>query len=333
MKKIFTLLVFISSLFALAACQSEFSNTKVRVVRLSYSTLAEEIASIPSNKSMRLLSNKLLVDEVEEYIFPGDILTFTVELEDPNFEFISLLSIKFNDQVIRANVDNSIITTRDCGVNICVDFPFEISADRSDYSVQEVKFAKLNSDNGVNAIIDNQSVKTAVIEIYTDEIYPYVLESVQTLNKAISTMKYYENLSTIDREELMRNRRFIIANIPLSFTLMYMLLGETFSVDVLNGGNWDDVNTYFTYYTTDMEEQQTGHQLIYISILLNDSYPDGFQSSLAIFYFEPKYQDIFFYNVGNSIYVNILGREHFVIELVYDMKIVSELEYWASYNY
>ena len=332
MKKILTLIVLISSLFALSACQSTFSNTKVRVVGLSYRTSAEELASVPSNNTLRLLSNKLLADEVEEYIFPGDFLTFTVELEDPNFEFISLLSIKFNDQIIRANVDNSIFTTRDCGANICVDFPFEIIAEKSEYSVQEVKFAKLNSDNGVNAIIDNQSAKSVVVDVYMDEVFPYVIESVQTLNYAIQNMKFYNegDIVTIDEHNNVisdgsSRNLFYISGFGNYITEKYIIIDQsgTYGYPEFYELNIGDYWNYFTDRGESGIEPSSALQSIHINQNTNTYEADRFAFTIKFLYFEQKYNQIFFYNVGNQIFVNILGSEHFVLEIRNGMKVNS----------
>ena len=336
MKKILTLLVLVSSLFALAACQSTFSNTKVRVVGLSYRTSAEELASVPSNNTMRLLSNKLLADEVEEYIFPGDILTFTVELEDPNFEFISLLSIKFNDNIIRANVDNSIVTTRDCGANICVDFPFELTA-QTEYTVQEVKFAKLNSDNGVNAIIDNQSTKKVAIDVYTEEIFPYVIESVQTLNNAIKSMTFWDDGHMFDAQidpsgsiflnALYYSRVFYIDNYKdeVKFQKAISSYG-TFELDLTGDTTAVQADTWMFYdnYSYNHQiTQQTLKQLVMVNCLgeLVDSRYD-YVASITLTLQHTRYKDTYFYNEGNKIYMNLLGENYILIELKNDMKIL-----------
>ena len=332
MKKILTLLVLVSSLFALAACQSAISNTKVRVVGLSYSSSETTLATIPSNNSMRLLSNKLLADEVEEYIFPGDILTFTVELEDPNFELVALLAIKFNGQVIRANVDNSIVTTRDCGANICVDFPYEITAETSEYAVQEVKFAKTNIDGGVNAIIDNQSAITLVLDVYTDEILPYVLESVQTLNNAIQNMKFYHDWDTVTSEE----HNNVISDMS-SRNLFYIsgfgnnITEKSTIIDV--SGIYDSQEFYELnngdIWNFNLDRGESGInatstlQYIHIYQGTNTFDIDRFAYTIKFLYFEQKYNQIFFFNVGNQIYVNILGAEHFVLEIKNGMKVNS----------
>ena len=329
MKKILALVVLLSSLFALVACQSAVSNTKVRVVGLSYSSTETTLATTPSNNSMRLLSNKLVADEVEEYIFPGDILTFTVELEDPNYEFISLLSIKFNDQIIRANVDNSIVTTRDCGVNICVDFPFEITARITEYSVQEVRFAKLNSENGVNAIIDNQSTKTVQVDVYTEEIFPFVLESVQTLNNAVANARYFENgsiLTDADDPQLsmQEHRYFKILDHHYSSLPLYSDRLITTNAAYQTPISAVEYDLFEYIKENEFNEQQTFEfqQMIYISHTIGTFEPDVSAMTLQYHFYENEYADIYFYNEGNLIYVNILGNSFLVIEIVNNMRIL-----------
>ena len=342
MKKILTLLVLVSSLFALVACQSAFSNTKVRVVGLSYRSSADELASVPSNNSMRLLSNKLVADEVEEYIFPGDVLTFTVELEDPNFEFISLLSIKFNDQIIRANVDNSIVTTRDCGANICVDFPFEISVDKSEYTVQEVKFAKLNSDNGVNAIIDNSGINKVILDVYQDDLFPFVLSSVTLLNELIAEMKFY-NLSELE-------------NMHSDFDSFYWvyawhLIGRTLFIENYN----NDINQLDTYSINFGSINLMGDEQYYQYINVQDSnnfntvefseFNPLFSKSGAPIYtlvqdkkmifigiLEDKYSNMSAYNIGNTIYISINDEDYQL--LVFDkLTRIVPLEFVVPLSY
>jgi hypothetical protein len=258
----------------------------------------------------------LLADEAEEYIFPGDVLTFTVELEDPSFEFISVLSIKFNDQVIRANVDDSIVTTRDCGANICVDFPFEIESDQNEYTVQEVKFAKLNSDSGVNAIIDNQSLVTLSLSIYKEDVFPYVLNSVQTLNDAIQEMEYFEDDVYIDTDTW--NRITVPEFIGRTFFISgYQGIDDLPDVHIDCNESWSyvlenveiDVNCNYSQYIV----------LSYIDYGYGNSYIYG--PRLHFNFYESKFRNIYFYNVGNAIYVNILGTDHFVIELRNSMKV------------
>ncbi len=171
--------------------QSCAPSTAVRVLSLSYRGIlgADELNN--TYKDSNLLYGPKKIADWGDYVFPGDILTFTVELEDPNFEFISLLAIKFNGQTIRANSDDSIVTTRDCGANICVDFPFEIQSGVTQYEVEEVKFAKLSSESGVNAIIDNRSLSKIILNnLWDEEIYPNVIENVNAINDFLTTLEY-----------------------------------------------------------------------------------------------------------------------------------------------
>lgn len=321
MKKILILIVLISSLFALAACQSQVSQTKVRVVSLSYRSSETELEATPSNSSMRLLSNKLLADEVVEYIFPGDLLTFTVELEDPNFEFISLLSIKFNDQIIRANSDDSIFKTRDCGANICVDFQYEISADESEYSVQEVKFAKLNSDSGVNAIIDNQTSKTVILDIFKDEVSPYMSESLNLINEILSNLTF-ENpdfglAKIVNDENFYQFKQF--ENYLAKSNSLYIVdyhgepLQERIDLDGFRYIHYD-VNSYIGFIDTDFFTIDDGWDYEIDTSVSNTIL------FLGIYSANYEYLNIYAVNEGNKIYIQFeqngtIIRSIYLIEL------------------
>jgi hypothetical protein len=171
--------------------QSCAPSTAVRVLSLSYESQLEAQPLNNPEKLTNRFNGPKRVDDEETYIFPGDILTFTVELEDPNYEFISLLAIKFNGQTIRANSDDSIVTTRDCGSNICADFPFEIQAEVSEYVVQEVKFAKLNADSGINAIIDNESMNQLNLNVWSSLASPYIESSLLVINNFLDKLEFY----------------------------------------------------------------------------------------------------------------------------------------------
>ena len=329
MKKIVAFLVLILSLVTMTACTSAFSNTKVRVVALSFSTSNTESAMKPEKNQIKLLSNKLLADEVEEYIFPGDILTFTVELEDPNFEFISLLSIKINEKVMRANVDNSIVITRDCGVNICIDFPFELTETKQ-YTIQEVKFAKLNSDGGINARIDNSSIDTITINVYDNDIYPYVLESVDELNRAFQSMSFYEDGHTFDAfsdpnalvfdDALYYSRTFYIDNYEETEHFSRAISSYA-TYDLLNsqGHSIVEADTWMFYdnFTFQNEtRQQTIKQYIVVQYV-GEQVDARYHYVAGMFFYlqHVRYKDTYFYNEGNKIYVNLLGANIYLIEL------------------
>ena len=183
----------ITLFLTLTACTSEEvveeeiveeSLTKVKVVRLSYETQGQELRT---NNIFKLNASKPI-----NYIFPGDDLAFTVEIEDPDFEFISLLSLKLNDQVIRANTSDAITSTRDCGLNICVDFPYPVSSGVTTYSLTELKFARLGSDDPIDALIENDAVSVS-IEIWEDPVSPYVVDAVKLLNETLELLAIHND--------------------------------------------------------------------------------------------------------------------------------------------
>jgi len=158
--------------------------TKVKVVGLSYEIEGQELRT---NNILKLNASKPI-----NYIFPGDELAFTVEIEDPDFEFISLLSLKLNDQMIRANTTDAITSTRDCGLNICVDFPYPVSSGVTTYSLTELKFASLESDDPIDALIENDAVSVS-IEIWEDSVSPYVEDAVKLLNETLETLAIHND--------------------------------------------------------------------------------------------------------------------------------------------
>lgn len=186
----------IALFLTLTACTSEEvleePLTKVKVISLSYETQGQELRS---NNLFKLNASKPI-----NYIFPGDELAFTVEIEDPDFEFISLLSLKLNDQIIRANTTDAITSTRDCGLNICVDFPYPVSSGVPTYSLTQLKFATLGSDVPVDALIENDTVSVS-IEIWEDPVSPYVEDAVKLLNETLELLAVhndddYETITT-----------------------------------------------------------------------------------------------------------------------------------------
>jgi hypothetical protein len=179
------MLLFLVVLFlTLTACTSGAEQTKVKVVGLSYEIEGQELRT---NNIFKLNASKPI-----NYIFPGDDLAFTVEIEDPDFEFISLLSLKLNDQMIRANTTDAITSTRDCGLNICVDFPYPVSSGVTTYSLTELKFATLGSNDPIDALIENDAVSVS-IEIWEDPVSPYVLDAVQILNESLNSWIFFNS--------------------------------------------------------------------------------------------------------------------------------------------
>jgi hypothetical protein len=281
--------------------QSCAPSTAVRVLSLSYEGQPERQPLNKPEKLTNRFNGPKRADDEETYIFPGDILTFTVELEDPNYEFISLLAIRFNGQTIRANSDDSIVTTRDCGPNICVDFPFEIQAEVTEYVVQEVKFAKLSSDSGVNAIIDSNSENAVIVDIYNEEILPYVERSVENLNNGISKLSYYETPELFNEDDR-----------------------PQYSGRVFYIGNYDDELNWFSPIEIKGPRQDDKFGDLEQKIIVEcGSYYFGAGGAAGVIdgplitynFYSSDYHATYFYNEKNSIYVSILSTSYLVFEL------------------
>jgi hypothetical protein len=308
MKKLPLSTALITSVVYLAGCSA--SNTQVRLLELSYSLPGTQTEAARLNEGR--LSAKRNAD-TEEYFFPGDVLTFTVELEDPNFEFISLLAIKFNGVTIRANTNDSIVTTSDCGANICVNFPFEVSADVTEYTVEEVKFAKLNGDSGINAIIDNQSQNTLILDIYNEPVSPYVSEAVTKLNQLVSNSNYFDIISTnVSAEEIYTetnqtsndfdgrhgNRILFINNFEYSEELLITF--DTFQVEFNNA--------------PEEEPAQFINFVKFTQVRSLDTNPIIFKNLFVYGLLTIEYENTTFYKDESKIYMTANGQNYFIIE-------------------
>ena len=297
MKKLPLSIVLFTSLVYLAGCST--SSTKVRLLELSYSLPGSQtpLASVETNR----LSTKRNATN-ENYIFPGDILTFTVELEDPNYEFISLLALKFNGITIRANTNDSIVTTSDCGANICVNFPFEVSADVTEYTVEEVKFAKLSSESGINAIIDNQSQNSLTLDIYTDEVFPFVDDTVDLLNETFDSYTFY-NIQN-------NNSSFQISSASGKRVIQFVNLtpNKVFRKT--------DVNLPTFNFFGPQDGSGNGQGFFFSN--LNSQTSSGLIVNGPIMYiyvYNEIYKDSYFYAENNSVYVNLFGESKFLFEM------------------
>jgi hypothetical protein len=335
MKKLSLLIVSFIFAISLMACSTSDIDTNVRVKSISYNNNESSNVNVSFKSLIQLSSSKKIVNETPVYVFPNDVLTFTIELEDSKFEFISLLSITFNNQVIRANVNNSIFETRDCGLNICVDFPFVINENINTYTVNEVKFAKLSNESGVSALIDRNSVNTITLDIYNEDVFPYVTEAVNILNDMMNELNFYlETDIEIENWNYFINQR----QFQTSFVILkakefveegfhHQIIGSGIYVDEGEGpveveelfvspsgsGVAQQINISFWNQFWDEENQK--------DIFLDYQYVIGF------FFIHKKYEDIFFYHEGNKIYVNILGTNHFFIEFFNDMRLKKLSDY------
>jgi hypothetical protein len=314
--------------------QSCAPSTAVRVLSLSYEGQLETQPLNNAEKLANRFTGPKRADDEETYIFPGDILTFTVELEDPNFEFISLLAIRFNGQTIRANSDDSIVSTRDCGSNICADFPFEIKNGVNEYVVQEVKFAKLNADSGINAIIDSNSENAITLSFYNEELFPYVESSVQTLNNRIQNLHYFNDGDFVQSDKRPGNvgymeRGFFVSNYSRSTPAFEKIIVKdgTYTLDTMTSNQIEQIPyDYWNYFDENGQNDFNETQYLFLKYV-GQEYDTGEGNYFMYFkFFEEKYKEVFFFNDGNSIYVDILGEEIFFLEIVNGMKIQPFIE-------
>ena len=335
MKKLSLLILSFIFAISLIACSTSNIDTNVRVKSISYKSNESSNVNVSFKSLIQLTGSKKISDDEPIYIFPNDVLTFTIELEDPNFEFISLLSVTFNNQVIRANVNNAIFETRDCGLNICIDFPFLINANVKTYRVDEVKFAKLSSDSGISALIDRNSVNTITLDIYNEAVFPYVTEAISMLNDMVSDLSFYletdiekENWNYFINQRQLQSS-FVILKAKQFFEegFTYQILGSGIFEDEGEGpvevfdsfnipnccGIGQNINISFWNQLWDEENQK-------------DIFLD-YQYMISFFYIHKKYEDIFFYHEGNKIYVNILGSNYFLVEFYNDMRLKKLSDY------
>ncbi len=334
MKKLPLSIVFLTSVVYLAGCSA--TNTQVRLLALTYSLPGVQTQSARLNE--RNLPTKKNAD-IEEYIFPGDVLTFTVELEDPNFEFISLLAIKFNGVTIRANTNDSIVDTRDCGANICLDFPFEVSTNVTEYTVQEVKFAKLNGESGINAIIDSNSSNSISLDYYDGEIFPYVQSSVEVLNNRVQVLEYFNDGDFVGPDKRPGNvgymeRGFFVSNYSTSTPAFEKIFIQTgiYNLDGMTSSAIESImsHDYWNFYDENGHNDFRESQYLFLKYVGLEYDTGEGNYFMYLQFFEEKYKEVFFYNEGNSIYVDILGEQLLFLEMVNGMKIQPFIEGFSS---
>jgi len=323
-KRILLIFLVLLTINLLSACSNEV--TGVRLVSVSYEDQNSNVFFSRYN-TVSLSTNHSRLNSSENYIFPGDVLKFTIELEDPNFEFVSLLSIQFNNVAIRANVGDSIIKTRDCGLNICIDFPFTVLKDTTNYSVEDIRFVKVNTEGSTSAIIDNQSLNSVQIDVYQSDVYPYVESSIEVLNQFLRGLSFYSD------EDLLN----ILNGDAYSDIMLNLIKGRLIriyepSFDVLgDANNINGVATNRWWYTSFMDDylpinsgmssyQQislfagTDFELIHLIVEDEIDFQEYFSSSFDYFHFyfgilDERYNEIIAYNIGNDIYISFDGDE------------------------
>lgn len=311
MKKIF-LLMLLLFVFFLVSCSSESVSTSVKVVGLTYETQTNLNEVFNYNSINFQLSNSKINNQ--EYIFPGDELNFTVEIEDPNFEIISFLAIVFNEETIRANTADSIVSTRDCGANICLDFPFIVESGVTEYSVNEVKFAKLNVSEGVSAIIDNTSKNVLTLEIYEDSTSPYVTEAVNLLNEVYSALTFYENhkiMTSDEWNEMMSDptfsRRLIFINFEGSIIINSQIFKDGKPEEEVTEDDFfwwhEGIDEDGNYFGGGGTSNQISIEMAGFSL---ETDPPGavYYPHMYINFRSIEFKDVYFTNIENTIYVN-----------------------------
>jgi hypothetical protein len=314
--------------------QSCAPSTAVRVLSLSYEGQPEAQPLNNPEKLANRFNGPKRVDDEETYIFPGDILTFTVQLQDPNYEFISLLAIRFNGQTIRANSDDSVVSTRDCGANICIDFPFEIQSGVTEYEVEEVKFAKLSSETGVNAIIDSSSNNSINLFYYDEEIFPYVLESIETLNLRINNLVYFNDGDSVEDEfnphkAGYMERGFYLINYSRNTPAFQKIINHNgiFNLDGMTTAEIEQIPyDNWNYNYDESGDHSFFSQHIFLSYIGQEYDVSVGYYFMYFAFFEAMYKDVFFYNEGNKIYVDILGNQFFFLEMINGMRILPFIE-------
>lgn len=259
------------------------------------------------------------------FVGVGEEVVFTIELEDPNFEFISLLSIQFNSLLLRANTDDSIFNTRDCNQNICIDFPFIIEKSITTYTVDAVRFAKLNFEEGVNAIINESSNNSVTFDLFEGDEFPNVIRSVNAINTLIAMNPYKELNAIIEEITSANSHREFVKDLFYSRTLKLI----TYSV-----GEDPLTNSYFElgnpiYFPTELDEV-LGYNLQNIGFFHGSDYTFLFDlyndDRLSIendfsflnndtfhFYFgllDDSFINSYAFNDGNTIYISVKDMEY-----------------------
>jgi hypothetical protein len=308
-KRIITLTTFL-----ILFVQSCNPSTAVRVLTLSYDAQkTTQTLYNPENKTNRMNDPKRVSLE-NSYIFPGDILTFTVELEDSNYEFISLLSVRFNGVTIRANSDDSIVTTRDCGANICVNFPFEAKSQVTEYVAEDVRFAKLGANGGVSAVIDNSSTNRVNINVWNSDESPYISQTVNLINQKIQSydflnLEQISNLTGNQWNQMIPSLSLSLVNpedSPFYNPDLYTGVTQTLLSESYFGVDFSFTDFLLIDWRTNIEVPPTGFiKTAYVMIALIT-----YNSANA-----------FAYNEGNKIYLNYRGESYLIIELFGKMRL------------
>lgn len=349
MSKTLILILSFLSIFILASCTEDSKIEKITEVKLIELRVSDSNLNLESNNlfiNQVKLTQSNLRSSIDNFVFPGDVLNFTIELEDPNYEFVSLLSITFNDNIIRANVGDTIITTRDCGINICIDFPIVALKDVNVYTVSDLRFVMLNTEGAIQANIDSDSKNEIAIEVYSEDIFPYVVASVRILNNFLKDLKFYTNNEI---EAIMNSNEDFQSN-------MYELIVKR-TIKVINPDNdvfgtpnsepysenkwfFPSNNEFEAVFNTNSMFQRieifpgTDSEFmhsIFEPVTLDGSSFSEFRNGNYNIYFgllDQRFNEITAFNVGNDIYLKFDGESR----LFYSMGRLTKFEIFEFDN-
>jgi hypothetical protein len=327
MKKFLLLFtIFLISCGATSVSSGTSPNLLTRVTLVDVSWRQQNArAVIPTISNNKQSAKSIEPPYAADYVYDRDVLIFTLELEDPNFEFIQLLSITFNNRLIRANVDNSITSTRDCGVNICIDFPFTIEKSILIYEVNEIKFSKSNVIEPVNVRIEDDSIAKVELNVYLDSVFPNVLEVVNFLNSKVQNFEYYSNplsVSSNDASNLISmqgikaKRTFYFTGFNWNNYIPPQPDYVWYPNGIINSNGHEDPTELDFIYGS--QGQHIGFNYVQLIMSENGGPGLGIPRPGPLLFFglwDQKYQDAFFYNVENDLYLNVLGKTNFIISL------------------
>lgn len=331
------------SILLVACSNNTASTTRVRLLELRVSSNNLQV-NVRDKSLKRLGIQPSVVESKSDLILPGDQLTFTIELEDPNFEFLSLLAVNFNDTLLRANSDDSIFSTRDCGLNICIDFPFVIQEGISTYTVNEVRFAKINVESGVSALINDSSINSIELDVYEEDVLPNVLEAVDTINAILENSPYKSTEAIKEEVETANSIHEYVRDQIYARSLKIIDSENYFSSNGFNEMVFpSEIDESFGLESPHYESGFSPFQqvaffhgsdfefihLLYEDMELLDSHYSFLDETMNLFLglLDDTFSETFVYNEGNTIYISINGESTSLLTLERDSRIEPYLSF------
>jgi hypothetical protein len=222
--------------------------------------------------------------------------------------------VKFNGVTIRANTNDSIVNTSDCGANICVNFPFEAKSQVTEYVVEDVRFAKLGANGGVSAVIDNSSTNRVNINVWNSDESPYISQTVNLINQKIQSydflnLEQISNLTGNQWNQMIPSLSLSLVNpedSPFYNPDLYTGVTQTLLSESYFGVDFSFTDFLLIDWRTNIEVPPTGFiKTAYVMIALIT-----YNSANALAY-----------NEGNKIYLNYKGESYLIIELFGKMRL------------